>query len=114
MERDQQTIGIDAITYSIPKAYVALPDLAAARGIPAAKYTSGLGTLEMAVASPEEDPVTLAVNAARRHFLDREGGVPADLTRTVLQSPTRFAEYAAASMFGTLPPVVAPAGAIAK
>lgn len=55
-----------------------------------------------------------AVNAARRHFLDREGGVPADLTRTVLQSPTRFAEYAAASMFGTLPPVVAPAGAIAK
>ena len=31
MERDQQTIGIDAITYSIPKAYVALPDLAAAR-----------------------------------------------------------------------------------
>lgn len=87
MERDQQTIGIDAITYSIPKAYVALPDLAAARGIPAAKYTSGLGTLEMAVASPEEDPVTLAVNAARRLF-QLSGRAPAEIGLCIVGTET--------------------------
>lgn len=44
-------------------------------------------------------------NAARRHFLlsDRRG-VPADLSPAVLQSPTRFAAYAATAMFQTLPP----------
>ena len=38
----------------------------------------------------------------------RIGGVPVDLTPGVLQSPVRFAGYAAAAMFATLPPVVAP------
>lgn len=48
-------------------------------------------------------------NAARHHYLDRDrGGVPADLTVGVLQSPSQFAGYAAAAMFATLPPVVAP------
>jgi hypothetical protein len=48
-------------------------------------------------------------NAARRHFLTGDrGGVPADLSSGVLQSPARFAGYAAATMFATLPPVVLP------
>jgi hypothetical protein len=48
-------------------------------------------------------------NSARAHFLDSDGGrIPADLTPSVLQSPTRFASYVAASMFSTLPPVVTP------
>ena len=48
-------------------------------------------------------------NSARRHELDRDGGgVPADMTLGVLQSPGRFATYAADAMFRTLPPVVAP------
>ena len=48
-------------------------------------------------------------NAARHHFLGSDrGGVPADLSSGVLQSPTRFADYAADAMFTTLPPVVAP------
>lgn len=46
-------------------------------------------------------------NSARHQSLDRDTSVPADLTRGVLQSPSRFAAYAAASMFATLPPVVA-------
>lgn len=48
-------------------------------------------------------------NAARNHRLgvDRSG-VPADFTRSVLQSPSRFADYAATAMFATLPPVVGP------
>jgi hypothetical protein len=49
-------------------------------------------------------------NSARHYFLGREdGGVPADLTPAVLQSPGRFGTYAATAMFDTLPPVIAPA-----
>ena len=45
-------------------------------------------------------------NSARAHFVDSDrGGVPADMTPSVLQSPSRFASYVAADMFGTLPPV---------
>ncbi len=50
-------------------------------------------------------------NAARHHFLDSDRRVPADLTHGVLQSPSRFATYACAAMFATLPPVVSPASA---
>lgn len=54
-----------------------------------------------------DDP--MVANAARNFFLgaDRHG-VPADLTRAALQSPGRFAAYAAATMFATLPPVTLP------
>jgi hypothetical protein len=53
-----------------------------------------------------EDP--LLQNSARRHFLDRDRSIPADLTVGVLLSPRQFATYAAAAMFGTLPhPLVA-------
>jgi hypothetical protein len=55
-----------------------------------------------------------AANSARNFFLDRDRSVPADLTRTALQSPSKFASYAAASMFATLPPVTATAPKIAK
>ena len=48
-------------------------------------------------------------NSARRHVLKGDsGGVPADLSPAVLQSPARFTGYAAAEMFDTLPPVKAP------
>ncbi len=48
-------------------------------------------------------------NSARHHFLDSDrGGIPADLTQGVLQSPSRFATYVAAATFATLPPVYAP------
>lgn len=59
-------IGIDAIALAVPRAHVELADLAAARGVPAAKYHEGLGTYRMCVAGPDEDPVTLATAAARR------------------------------------------------
>jgi len=45
-------------------------------------------------------------NSARRHFVDQtHTAVPADLTRSALQSPRRFAAYVAAATFATLPPV---------
>jgi hypothetical protein len=48
-------------------------------------------------------------NSARRHYRGSDrGGVPVDLTPGVLQSPGRFAGYAAAAMFATLPPVLPP------
>jgi len=61
-------IGIDAIGLGIPRAYVDLGELAAARGVPADKYIKGLGVSRMAIVGPDEDPVTLAVAAARRLF----------------------------------------------
>lgn len=45
-------------------------------------------------------------NSARNHYLGADRGeMPADLTPAVLQSPSKFAGYAAAAMFQTLPPV---------
>jgi hydroxymethylglutaryl-CoA synthase len=59
-------IGIDAIAIAVPRRYVDIVDLAEARGVDPAKYTSGLGAREMAVADPGEDTVALAATAARR------------------------------------------------
>lgn len=48
-------------------------------------------------------------NSARHHALKGDrGDVPADLSPAVLQSPARFADYAATAMFATLPPVNPP------
>ena len=53
-----------------------------------------------------DDPAV--ANSARRHFLNRDRSAPADLTPAVLQSPAKFASYAASAMFATLPPVLPP------
>ncbi len=49
-------------------------------------------------------------NAARNHFLDLDQRIPADLTHSALQSPSRFAAYVSTAMFATLPPVAAKPG----
>jgi hydroxymethylglutaryl-CoA synthase len=59
-------VGIDAIGVAVSRRYLDLADLARARGVDPAKYTHGLGALEMAVAEPGEDTVALAAAAARR------------------------------------------------
>jgi hydroxymethylglutaryl-CoA synthase len=66
------SVGIDAIAISVPRAFVELSELAEARGVAPSKYLSGLGTRRMAIAGPHEDPITLAVDAARRLF-ERSG-----------------------------------------
>lgn len=54
------------------------------------------------IISAEDPGVT---NSARRQFLEMDrSGQPLDLSPAVLQSPTRFATFAAESMFQTLPP----------
>ncbi|MEE4637620.1 MAG: hydroxymethylglutaryl-CoA synthase [Wenzhouxiangella sp.] len=60
---DSISVGIDALAFSGPAAFVELADLARARGVDPAKYTHGLGQLRMAIASPCEDTVTMAVEA---------------------------------------------------
>jgi hypothetical protein len=59
-----------------------------------------------------DDPAV--ANAARRHFVNRDRSVPTDLTAVVLQSPSKFAAYAASAMFATLPPVLPPRAMAAK
>jgi hydroxymethylglutaryl-CoA synthase len=82
-----RTIGIDAIGFAVPEGYVDMVDLAAARGIPAGKYTEGLGVSKMAVAAAHEDPVALAANAARR-MLIRAGVSPSTVGLCVVGTET--------------------------
>ena len=63
---DSITVGIDALAFAGPAAYVDLTDLASARGVDPAKFTKGLGQHRMAIASPCEDTVTMAVEAGAR------------------------------------------------
>jgi len=62
----KQRVGIEAIAVAVPRRYLAIEDLAVARGVVPAKYTVGLGAREMAVADPGEDTVALAATAAAR------------------------------------------------
>ena len=62
----QHEVGIEALGIALPRRYLPLEELAAARGIEAAKYAIGLGAREMAVADPGEDSVALAATAAAR------------------------------------------------
>ena len=59
-------IGLDALAFACPKAYIAMEELAKARGVDPAKYIQGLGQRKMAIASPVEDTVTMATEAAQK------------------------------------------------
>jgi hydroxymethylglutaryl-CoA synthase len=61
-------VGIEALAVAVPRRYLAIEDLAVARGVAPAKYTIGLGAREMAVPDPSEDTVALAATAAARLF----------------------------------------------
>jgi hydroxymethylglutaryl-CoA synthase len=56
-------VGIETIAFHGPQHYIELADLANARGVDPDKFTKGLGQIKMAVATPMEDTVTLAINA---------------------------------------------------
>src|SRR5262245_9563791 len=63
------TVGIDAMAFHGPECFVDMVELATARGVDPGKYTKGLGQLEMAVATPCEDTVSLATVAARTSLM---------------------------------------------
>ncbi|HUU03061.1 MAG TPA: hydroxymethylglutaryl-CoA synthase [Myxococcota bacterium] len=58
-------VGIESISVHVPRYFVDLKTLAAANGVDPDKYYHGLGGRRMAVVAPDEDPVTMAVEAAR-------------------------------------------------
>jgi len=68
----KQQVGIEAITVAVPRRYIDLEDLARARGVDPAKFTQGLGGLEMAVAEPGEDSAALAASAAAQLIRSRK------------------------------------------
>ncbi len=61
----QTPVGIEAIVAQVPRHFVDLSTLAAANDVDPAKYYQGLGGRRMAVVSPNEDPVTMAYEAAQ-------------------------------------------------
>ena len=83
----RRPIGIDAIAFAVPRAYVDLADLAAARGVQPSKYTQGLGVLQMSVAHADEDPVTLATEAARRCLM-AAGRSPSEIGLCIVGTET--------------------------
>ncbi len=58
------SIGIDALSFYSPRYYLDLARLAEARGVDPSKYQIGLGQYQMAIISPLEDIVTMALEAA--------------------------------------------------
>ena len=65
-------VGIDGMAFAVPERFLALDDLADARGQDRAKYHIGLGQDEMAVAAANEDIVTFGARAARRLLTDAD------------------------------------------
>ena len=56
-------VGIDAMAAYVPKYYLALEDLAVSRQLPRDRYRRDLGQETMALCPPNEDIITMAVNA---------------------------------------------------
>jgi hydroxymethylglutaryl-CoA synthase len=69
-------IGLDHIALHTPARFMAMEDLAAARGIDPQKYLTGIGIREMALAETWEDVVVLAAEAGRKVL--EQAGVSAD------------------------------------
>ncbi len=59
-------IGIDLITFSTSKYFFKLETLAKYRNVDYAKYCTGIGQTQMSVFPPNEDIITLAVDAAEK------------------------------------------------
>jgi hydroxymethylglutaryl-CoA synthase len=59
-------VGIEAMACHVPRYFIDLKNLADARGVDPVKYSDGLGQRKMAIATPAEDAVYLAANAARK------------------------------------------------
>ncbi|HOX44189.1 MAG TPA: hydroxymethylglutaryl-CoA synthase [Myxococcota bacterium] len=56
--------GLEALSVHIPRHHLEMGELARATGVDPQKYLQGLGVQSMAVAAPDEDPVTMACEAA--------------------------------------------------
>jgi hydroxymethylglutaryl-CoA synthase len=80
-------VGIEALGIAIPRRYLELSDLAQARGVEPAKFTVGLGAIQMAVPEPGEDTVALAATAAQR-LIERNRIDPARIGMLIVGTET--------------------------
>ncbi len=82
-----KSTGIDALAFSGPRGYVEMSELAEARGVDPAKYLKGLGQQRMAIATPCEDTVTMAVEAGAQ-ALERFGIDPSEIGTLIVGTET--------------------------
>jgi len=80
-------VGIDAMAFAGPAAFLSLEDLASARNVDPAKYHIGLGQRKMSIASPCEDTVTLAAGAGKK-ALDQFNIDPASIGTLIVGTET--------------------------
>ncbi|NOZ01903.1 MAG: hydroxymethylglutaryl-CoA synthase [Deltaproteobacteria bacterium] len=81
----EKRFGVEGIAVSIPKHFIDLGTLAEATGVDPAKYYRGLGGRRMAVVTPIEDPVTMAVEATRT-LIDRYDVDPSGIGMLIVGS----------------------------
>lgn len=78
-------IGIDAISFDVPKIQLPIADLAIARNIEPVKLEKGLGLLNMAFPDVHQDAITFAANALTK-LIKQENLTPADIQRIYVGS----------------------------
>lgn len=75
-----ENVGILACEVYFPSSYVRQQDLEARDGVPAGKYTAGLGQQGLSFCGDREDPVSMALTALQQ-LMERHGVTPADIGR---------------------------------
>ena len=78
-------IGIDSLSYDIPKIQLPIKDLAIARNIEPAKLEKGLGLINMALPDVHQDAIVFAANALTK-LIEKEQLQPSDIHRIYVGS----------------------------
>lgn len=73
MQTTQQDFGISALGMAIPQYALPLTEFAKLRGVNPAQYTESLGCEVMGLCSPQQNVITLAVQAAQRAINNWQG-----------------------------------------
>ncbi|MCB0443417.1 MAG: hydroxymethylglutaryl-CoA synthase family protein, partial [Flavobacterium sp.] len=78
-------VGIDSISFDIPKLYLPISSLADKRNIEPDKLIKGLGLHKMSFPDKNQDVVTFAANAALK-LIEQENINPTEITRIYVGS----------------------------
>lgn len=94
-------IGINKISFYIPKYYLDLKTLAKARGVDPLKYTNGLLQKKMSVAPENQDPVSMAANAALQ-IITKEDILDIDLVLFSTETGNDYSKSASTHLLSLL------------
>lgn len=94
-------IGIDKMSFYVPKYYLDLKTLADARGVDYLKYTKGLFTNKMSVAPFNQDVISMAANATL-NYLTKEDISHIDLILFTTESGLDYSKSAATHLISIL------------